>query len=100
VASTSSSLPPPVGGWDTRESLADMPVKHAILLDNWFPETDKVTMRRGSTDHATGMTGAVETLISFVPESGARQLFAAANGAIYNVTSRLCRQSRCNRIRK
>ena len=87
MASTSSSLPPPVGGWDTRESLADMPVKHAILLDNWFPETDKVTMRRGSTDHATGMTGPVETLISFVPESGARQLFAAANGAIYNVTS-------------
>tara|TARA_R110000823_G_scaffold260405_1_gene381275 strand:- start:4369 stop:5883 length:1515 start_codon:yes stop_codon:yes gene_type:complete len=87
VASTSSALPPPVKGWDTRESLADMPVDHAILLDNWFPETDKITLRRGSSSHATGMTGPVETLISYVPTSGTGQLFGAANGAIYNVTA-------------
>ena len=87
MASTSSALPPPVKGWDTRESLADMPVDHAILLDNWFPETDKITLRRGSSSHATGMTGPVETLISYVPTSGTGQLFGAANGAIYNVTA-------------
>ena len=49
MASTSAALPPPTKGWDTRESLADMPPDHAIKLDNWFPETDKVTVRRGSS---------------------------------------------------
>tara|TARA_R110002124_G_scaffold46312_3_gene139171 strand:+ start:1882 stop:3396 length:1515 start_codon:yes stop_codon:yes gene_type:complete len=87
VASTSSALPPPTKGWDTRESLADMPVDRAIKLINWFPESDKITVRRGSTEHVTGMTGAVETLVTYTPTTGSGQLFAAANNAIYNVSA-------------
>lgn len=83
----SVSLPPPVGGWDTREALADMPIENAVILDNWFPGTDKVTLRRGSDDHATGMTGSVESLLEYTPLDGSGELFAAANGSIYDVTS-------------
>lgn len=85
--SVSRSLPPPVEGWDTREALADMPIKRAVILDNWFPQTDKVTLRRGHASHATGMSGAVESLLPYTPLTGSGALFAANGGNIYNVTS-------------
>ncbi len=85
--SVSRSVPPPVGGWDTRESIADMPVDHAIILENWFPGTDKVEFRRGNTSHATGMSGAVESLIDYTPLSGTSELFAANGGNIFDVSS-------------
>ena len=87
LVSTSVSTPPPVGGWDTRESLADMPETHAVILSNFFPETDVVRVRRGNTSHATGMSGEVQSLIEYVPKSGTGALFAANAGNIYDVTS-------------
>jgi hypothetical protein len=87
MPSTSTALPPPVGGWDTRESLADMPETHAIILDNWFPSTDKVTVRRGNSSHATGMSNNVESLIDYTPLTGVGELFAANAGNIYDVTA-------------
>lgn len=85
--SKSKSLPPPVGGWDTREALADMPGENAVILDNWFPSTDKVTVRRGYTSYATGMSGSIESLIEYTPLTGSNKLFAANGGNIYDVTS-------------
>lgn len=87
MPSTSTALPPPVGGWDTRESLADMPIQNAVVLDNWFPSTDKVVMRRGHTEYATGMSGNVESLIEYVPLTGTGELFAANGGSIYDVSN-------------
>ena len=84
---SSIAMPPPVGGWDTRESLADMPETHAVILDNWFPSTDKVTVRRGNTSHATGMSGSIESLIEYIPLTGAGALFAANGGSLYDVSS-------------
>lgn len=81
------SVPAPTGGWDTREALADMPVDHAPIMDNWFPGTDTVKVRNGSAQHKTGMTGAVETLLEYTATNGAAKLFAANNGSIYDATS-------------
>lgn len=83
----SPTLKAPVGGWDARESIADMPADRALFMDNWFPETDKVTVRRGSASHATGLSGATETLIEYVPATGAGELFAANGGEIYDVSA-------------
>jgi hypothetical protein len=83
----STALPPPIGGWDGRESLADMPDQNAIKMDNFFPSTEKVVIRRGHATHATGMSGNVETLIEYMPPDGNGELFAANNGAIYDVTT-------------
>lgn len=85
--SRSTSLPPPTGGWDTREALADMPEDHAVIMDNWFPSTDKVTLRRGFDEHATGMSGAVESLLEYTPTTGSGELFACNGGSIYDVGS-------------
>lgn len=85
--SQSVDFPSPVGGWDTRNALSDMPIKNAVKLDNWFPTTDSVKMRRGFIEHATGMLLEVETLIEYVAVDGTGELFAANNGAIYDVTT-------------
>lgn len=85
--SKSSTLPAPVAGWDTREALADMPQDRAVILENWFPSTDKVTIRRGYASHATGLGAAVETLLEYVPQTGTAQLYGCAGANIYNVSS-------------
>ena len=87
VPSRSVSLPPPVGGWDTRDALADMPPTHAVVLDNWFPGTDRVAIRPGYTAHATGLGSAVETLLPYSPANGSPRLFAAAGTVIREVTT-------------
>ena len=84
----SISYGPPVGGWDARNALADMPIKNAVLMDNFFPSTDRVTLRRGSTEHAS-ITGGhdVKTLMEYIPPSGTKKLFAGAGTDIYDVTA-------------
>lgn len=80
-------MPPPVGGWDALSALADMPIENAPRLDNWFPQTDRVTLRRGSALFASGLGGSVDTLIPYVGVDGAQQLFGAVSGDIYDATA-------------
>ncbi len=87
MPATEKTIVAPIGGWDTRHALADMPEQNAPILDNWFPETEQVTTRRGYSSHATGMSGAVETLMSYNAGDGSDKLFAANDGKIYDVTS-------------
>ena len=84
---SSTALRPPVGGWDTESALSDMPEENAIVLDNWFPDTDDVQMRRGFTEHATGMTGEVGSLLEFIPTTGTGELFAANGTSIFDVSA-------------
>ena len=86
VTST-ASLPAPVEGWDTREAIADMPPKRAIILDNYFCGTDKLNIRPGYASHVTGFPASVETLMEYVPQAGSETLFAASGSAIYNATT-------------
>jgi hypothetical protein len=76
----------PTKGW----SANSLPVKAeegtAILLENWFPEATSIRPRKGFTEVTTGITGGVNTLMSFVSGTTA-ELFAAGNDAIYDVTS-------------
>jgi hypothetical protein len=81
------SLLPPVGGWNTLDALADMPPDHAVILDNWFPNADRVSVRRGFTSWSTGYPAPVESLLPYVPPTGAAKLFAASGTAIYDATA-------------
>ena len=81
-----SSIPSPVGGWNARDSVAAMAPNDAVIMDNWFPDTDYCKVRNGYANHVTGITGQVESLMQY--SSGtARKMFAAATTAIYDVTS-------------
>ena len=81
------SLPPPVGGWDVLNALADMPAQNAQTLVNWFPSADRVTTRRGWVRYATGLPAAVETLMIWHPPTGAPRMFAASGAGIYDTTA-------------
>ena len=77
------TVPPPVGGWNTRDPLDQMDAKDAILLDNWFPRENDVVMRGGHTEFAemSATTGYVETLAEL--HTGAvRQLIACGSGSV------------------
>ena len=80
------SLPAPVGGWNARDSLANMAPTDAVTLTNLFPTVSNVKLRGGSTTWATGISGQVQTLMAY--EAGATsKLFAADPANIYDVTT-------------
>jgi hypothetical protein len=83
----SASVPAPTGGWNARDSLATMAADQAVILDNFFPEAAKVSLRRGHASHVTGLSGTAESLMAFAPKSGTQKLFAASGGKIYDVTT-------------
>lgn len=84
---SSSLIPAPVEGWDTSQSLADMGKRRAITLDNFFPQSEHVELRRGHVSHANlvGVEDSVETLMAYHGAFTSR-LFAAAGGNVYDVT--------------
>jgi hypothetical protein len=85
--STAASLPAMTGGWNARDPLPMMKSDHAVLLDNFFPGTGSVDMRRGSVLHASDAgAGPVETLIEYA-SGGTRQMLACGSGAIYDVST-------------
>lgn len=82
----STSLSAPTLGWNARDALGDMDPLFAVILENFFPGTSDVGMRFGYSDHVTGITGQVESLMAYNGLTTDR-LLAASGTSIYNVTS-------------
>ena len=56
-----------------------MPAQDAIVLENWFPESSKVSVRKGYASHATGVgSGNVETVMVHLA-TGSKLLAASAS---------------------
>lgn len=82
------SIPPPVGGLNTRDSVANMAPTDALILDNYDPGTADTPLRAGYAPWASGITGQVETLAVY--NSGTQQrMFAVADGKLYDVTKNM-----------
>ena len=81
-----ASVPSPIGGWNARDSLAQMAPTDAVQMVNWYPTPTDVTMRKGYTKSSTGITGSVNTLMNYPTTSGYK-LFAAAGVRIYDASS-------------
>lgn len=81
----------PVGGWNAKDSIAEMKPNDAYRLINWFVEASKVRHRYGSAGHVTGIGGgtpvAAETLAVYKPPAGAAKMFGWAGTAAYDVSS-------------
>jgi hypothetical protein len=82
-----TSMPAPVGGLNDRTSFVEQKPNEAVVLENWFPYTSYVGIRKGSQDHVTGLPATIETLVEYAAETGVVKLFAAAGTAIYDVTN-------------
>lgn len=76
----------PSQGWDTDTPIEQLPPTHARKFDNWVPAGTAIKIRKGYSEHVTGLGAAVETLLPY--NAGASSaLFAAANTSVFDVTS-------------
>lgn len=83
-----ASVSAPVGGWNARDPLANMPSTDAVILDNFFCTPYDVLLRNGYSNWATGMPSPVNSLTSYSPPSTAGlRLFAYAGAGVYDVTT-------------
>lgn len=82
------SIPAPVKGWNAADSIADMGQMDAIFLDNFFPRTGDVMLRKGYKEAAALPAGKeVRALIGYKSPAAAAKLFAAAQDGIYDITA-------------
>jgi hypothetical protein len=81
-----ASVPSPIGGWNARDSLGAMAATDAVQMVNWYPTPSDILLRKGYTQHSTGITGTVESLMNYAAPTG-QSLFSIANGVIYNSTA-------------
>jgi hypothetical protein len=84
--SGTASVPACVGGWNARDSLANMPETDAVSLINWFPTPADVGVRKGFSNWVTGFSNAVETLMLYEGDTQ-EKLFAAAGTSFFDATS-------------
>jgi hypothetical protein len=85
AVAASMSIPAPISGWNARDSLADMDENDAVNLINFFPQTSDVLVRKGYTQHVTGMPAQTESLLDYASPT-AQKLFAASGTAFYDVS--------------
>ena len=83
---TTASLPSPIGGWNARDSLAEMNPLDAVQMINFFPTPTDVTLRSGYSKSSTGITGDVLSLLNYSSPTG-NTLFGATTSTIYNVST-------------
>ena len=81
-----ASLPSPIGGWNARDSLAEMNPLDAVQMVNFFPTPTDVTLRKGYTKTSTGITGAVLALMNYSSPS-VNKMFGSNATIIYDVST-------------
>lgn len=86
--SSRSPTPAPIGGWNTRDEVGNMPVQDAEILDNWIPDVNSVKPRKGFEQFASGVGSTdVHTLAVFTTSTGTNQFLAVGDRTIYDITS-------------
>jgi hypothetical protein len=81
-----ASVSAPIGGWNARDSIANMPPLDAVALNNFWPTPTDVQLRLGYSKYSTGITGQVNTLMNYAGVS-TQKLFAAAGTSIYDASA-------------
>lgn len=80
------TYPPPVGGWNARDSLASMHLTDAVELVNWFPRSTSVETRKGSLQHMTFNGVIHKTLAVHRQANGQETLWAMSDAGIAEAT--------------
>ena len=78
-----ASITAPIGGWNARDSVAQMPPTDAVTLTNLYPTPTDVQLRKGYSKYSIGITGKVNTVMNYAG-ANTQKLFAAAGTSIYN----------------
>jgi len=80
------TYPAPLGGWNARDSLADMDPADAVEMVNLVPDTGAVRPRGGKIAFCSIGGSEVSTLVSYAADDVVA-LLACGGGKIYDVTS-------------
>lgn len=80
------TIPAPVGGLNARDALASMPITDAVTLNNFFPSTTSVDLRKGYERWSTGYPASVESLMTYNGPTTSN-LFAASGTAFYDAST-------------
>ena len=81
------SVSSPVGGWNARDALAQMPPTDAVKMENAFPNTTDVQLRKGAANHVTGITGKTVQTLAAYNNATTSELYAFVDNAVYDVSS-------------
>jgi len=82
-----TTVPAPSGGINAYDNLAAMPPTDAIRLMNLIAQPYGCTVRKGYRNHASGMTGPVESLSSWISFAGTQKFFAFSDGSMFDITA-------------
>jgi len=77
-----ATIPSPVGGLNARDTLITMKPEDAPLLKNMIVEPYGVGVRRGYIEHATGLAGEVQTILTWVSGTGSKMWAVLDNSTI------------------
>jgi hypothetical protein len=88
AVSQATTVPAPVGGLNTFDSLANMPKGDAVLMKNFYPQPYGLLVRKGYKEHVTGVTGSIESLLTWQgrTNSDLKMWAASTDGKLYDVT--------------
>jgi hypothetical protein len=81
-----TSLPAPVGGLNARDALASMPPTQAVILENFFPSSAGLVVRKGWFRYYDDIPDPTETILKWNGPDGSEKIFAAAGGDFINVS--------------
>lgn len=87
AVSASRPFSAPVGGWNARDAIGAMKDTDAVVMQNYWPSPSNVILRYGYTQYATGISGQVETLLTYNGVSSTKLFACADSGNIYDATS-------------
>lgn len=85
----SYTIPAPIGGINRRDSLALMPEEDAVNLENWFPDTDRLKIRKGYRYHSKTIGSGVVSGLAEYSYTTTTALIASggSDNKIYNATT-------------
>jgi len=81
------NLVAPLAGLNALSPLMALRENEAILLENWFPAADGLSLRQGFASHATAAPNPVNRLWVYSQPTGGEQLFATTDAGVYDVSS-------------
>lgn len=81
-----ASIPAPIGGWNARDSFANMDPADAVTMINMFPTVSNLTMRGGYTRYTTGLDGQVQSLMAYSGGTTSTLFAVTSTGKLYDVS--------------
>lgn len=83
MPSLATTIVAPTGGWNKRDPLELMPETDALDLENFFPETTFVRLRKGFTNELTTTSSSpIYTSAEYIGDTGSRRLLISQGGGL------------------